>query len=520
MSKRTPLNFLADPIARERYRKVEQLRGLGINPYPAAAFRTDTRVAEIRRAPENYLDAAKPVTISGRLTAVRDMGRTVFADLFDQGERIQLYFRANALPELAWQVLSLLDIGDHVGISGTIIRTRAGELTVHVSALAVLSKAAHPMPIGKVDSEGDAHSGLANVGALSRHRHVALMTDKALRERIQARPRALRVIRDTFDEWGFTEVETPILGNAYGGAAARPFVSRVHATKSLAFLRISLENDLKRAFCGELGPIYEIGHNFRNEGIDASHNPEFSMMEWYEPNSDYLHQMERFEELIPRVAEAVAGSSRITYQGRTIDLSAPWKRLPVLNALEERLGRDLRSVPTEDLPRIFEAACPGSLMSVRRDATWGESVMAMFEQLIEPGIWEPTFVTDYPVDVSPLTKRHRDDPSLVERFEPFIAGMEIGNSYSELNDPWEQYERLLAQQDGREDAYDIDEDFLVAIAHGMQQAGGSGLGIDRLIMLLTDARSIRDIILFPMVTGRSTSNAPAIEHDEEDRRAR
>lgn len=484
-------------FATERRQKLDKLREAGIDPYPAAAWHRSHTVGAVVDDPAGLEASGEPVRLCGRLTARRKMGKAGFADLLDQGQRIQLYFNRAELPEEVWAVWSGLDIGDFVGVEGPLFRTRTGELSLDVKTCTLLGKASQLLPIGKTSATGT-HEALADAGKLARMRHVNLIAEPDLRDRIIARARVLREIRRYFDEAGFIEVETPVLGMHYGGAAAEPFTTHLKAQDRDMFLRISPECALKRALCGGLERIYEIGRNFRNEGIDASHNPEFTMMEWYQAYSDYREQMTHFETLIPRLAEIVTGSTTVSFRGRDLDLAAPWRRLPVLDAVQEATGLDMRTVPVEDLAKVYGEHHPEGAEAVPDHATWGDGVMGLFEALVEPKLWEPTFVMDHPLDVSPLTKVHRDDPRLVERFEPIIAGMEVGNAYSELNDPWEQYKRLKEQSEGREENYDLDLDFVLAMCHGMPQAGGSGLGIDRLVMLLTDAPTIREVMLFPM----------------------
>lgn len=489
-----------DTYARERARKVAELRALGVDPFPPAAFHPGTAVATIQADPERWIADGSLIRIAGRLVGRRDMGKVTFADMLDQGSRIQLFIRRPDMDDLETKVLDLLDLGDFVGCDGTVFRTRAGEVTVAVSKLTVLAKAAQSIPIGKA-SAGGIHDALADSGKIARQRHVALNADPTVRRRFVDRASILREIRRYFEEEGFLEVETPTLGTAYGGAAARPFTTHVNSLDTDLYLRISPECNLKRILCGGIDKVFEIGRNFRNEGIDASHNPEFCMMEWYEAYSDYRHQMERFETLIPRLADVVNGSTRVIFRGRPLDLAAPWRRMPVIDALREEISTDLLEVEAADMPRVVAMFHPAGNEALAVGASWGDGVMALFESLIEPRLWEPTFVMDHPLDISPLTKQHRANGRLVERFEPMIGGMEIGNAYSELNDPWEQFARLAGQQKGREENYDLDADFLDAIAHGMPQAGGSGLGIDRIVMILTGAQSIRDVMLFPLVAG-------------------
>ena len=484
----------------DRRRKLDQMRALGIDPFPAAAFLPGHAPAEIQADAESLIANGATVRVAGRIVRENPLGGTVFMDIQDCGARVQAMFRRNGLAATEWAVMPLLDVGDFIGVEGTVMRTRVGEVTVDVRQLTVLGKAAQAMPIGKQTRDGAFHDALADGGALARQRHVAMQVNPEFRTRMILRHQIIRGIRDYFDGLGFTEVSTPLMVSAYGGAAAKPFSTHVNALDQDMYLRVSPESNLKRVLCGGLNAIYEIGQNFRNEGIDATHNPEFTMMEWYEAYTSYEEQMVHFETLVPQVAERVTGSTRISFRGHTIDLAEPWLRLPVIDALREETGLDLREVPAADMTAIFTECHPLGASALSPDSSWGQAVIRLFEALIEPRLIQPTFVMDHPVDVSPLTKRHRADDRLVERFEPFIGGMEIGNSYSELNDPWEQWERLACQQGDREDHYDLDYDFIHAMAHGMPQAGGSGLGIDRLVMLLTGANSIKEAMLFPLVS--------------------
>lgn len=491
----------AHPLVSERLRKVQELRDLGIDPYPQTAYHPTHTLAEIRRSADALAADGTRVRIAGRILARREMGKVVFLDVLDDGARLQAYFSRPDLGERAWRVLDLLDLGDFMGVEGPVFYTRTGELSIQVEAMTVLGKASHPIPLPK--QQGDrAFGAVSDKGTLYRHRHVDLVANPASREVFLTRSRVVRGIRRYLDEEGFLEVETPVLGQAYSGAAARPFVTAINALDQTMYLRISPECALKRLLCGGLNRVYEIGKSFRNEGIDASHNPEFTMVEWYEAYSDYLHQMERFETLVARLCEEVHGTTRITRQGRPLDLTPPWRRLPMLEGLREIAGLDLEALTPEALPDVFRRHHPAGVAALPEPLAWGGAIVKLFEALVEPHLWDPVFVMDHPVEVSPLTKRHRTDSRLVERFEPMIAGMEVGNSYSELNDPLEQYQRLVSQQVAREEAYDLDEDFLQAVAHGMPPAGGTGLGVDRIMMILTDARSLRDVILFPLVTRR------------------
>lgn len=491
--------FDRNTLIEDHLRRIRQLRELGIDPYPAAAYHPTHSAAEVQNAPETLMVSSEPVKVAGRIFARRDMGKATFLDLLDESYKVQVYFRQPALEPLIWNALHLLDIGDIIGVKGRVFRTRTGEVTINVADMTVLCKATHPIPLPKRSADLTYHA-ITDKGTLYRQRHVDLLSNAASREIFLKRTQIIRGIRRYLDGEGFIEVETPILGHAYSGAAARPFGTKLHALNQDMFLRISPECALKRLLCGGFNRVYEIGKNFRNEGIDASHNPEFTMLEFYESGSDYLHQMIRFETLVASLSEEINGSTHIRFRGRTLDLTPPWRRLPILDGLREVAGLDLARASAEEMPDIFRLHHPHGAKALPDPLTWGIAVAELFEALVEPHLWEPVLVMDHPIEISPLTKRHRSDPRLVERFEPMIGGMEVGNSYSELNDPVEQYERLVSQRVSRAKTYDLDQEFLQAIAHGMPQAGGTGLGVNRIVMILTGAESIRDVVFFPFTS--------------------
>lgn len=482
------------PADREtRLEHIAALRALGIDPYPPARFAPTLAIAEALSRQNALIPAAERLTLAGRLIGLRTMGKVMFADLLEDGERLQLYLSQGDLGDGLWQVVNLLDLGDLIGVEGTLFVTRRGETSLKVERLTVLCKPVAAIPLGKRDADGRFHQALADAGRLLRDRHVALIVEPELRRRMVARDRILRAVRAYFHAEGFIEVETPVLSEAYGGAAAKPFVTRSEALDVPFFLRVSPELALKRLLVGGLQRVFEIGKNFRNEGIDATHNPEFTALEWYEAWSDYEHQMERFETMVARLAVAATGGHVVDFKGRPLDFTPPWPRLRVLDAVAGALGTGTEALTEERLRQEWK----GRALEGPVPRSWGELVMAFFEELVEPTLWAPTFVIDHPLEVSPLTKRHRADPRLVERFEPFAGGMEIGNAYSELNDPQEQRQRLEAQDLARDDPYGLDEPFLRAIEDGMPQAGGAGLGIDRIVMLLTGGTRLSDVILFP-----------------------
>jgi lysyl-tRNA synthetase class 2 len=464
---------------------------MGINPFPAEAFSPSHSTAEAVTA---HRDPAAELRLSGRVGAYRALGKAIFIDLLDEEGKLQLFLSRNTLGR-DWELAKLLDLGDYVGVMGSIFITRRGETTLEVRRLTLLGKALRPPPVGKTDAAGVVHEAIADTGRLLRDRHLAFLTDPRLRRRIKTRDLILREIRRYFWDEGFTEIETPVIGRAYGGAAAQPFETYSEALDAKMYLRVSPELNLKRALCGGFTKVFEIGKNFRNEGIDHSHSPEFEAIEWYEASSDYYEQMVRFETLVARVAESINDTTTITFRGKLIDLAPPWPRLRILDLVAAELGIRPADVTEARLSRWWEESRhPGP-----RPANWGQYLIAIFEAAIEPKLEGAVFIMDHPLEGSPLTKQHRDDPRLVERFEPFIGSLELGNAYSELNDAEEQRRRLENQDRAREEPYGVDEDFLLAMEHGMPQAGGAGLGLDRLIMIITEANRLSDVIAFPAV---------------------
>lgn len=478
--------------------KRQALLDKGINPYPYT-FRLTHRVADLIANQDVHVRARTHVTTYGRVWARRNMGKVVFMDLCDNGSKIQLYLRVPELPEATQDALELSDLGDIVGASGQIMRTRTGELSMDVSILEVLAKTTIAVPIGKESQDGVHYDRIADEESRYRERYLTWMLSPLERQRMVTRSRIISLIRMWMEREGFLEVATPTIESIYGGAEARPFRTTIWALGgATAYLRISPELYLKRYIAGGFEKVFTICQNFRNEGIDRSHNPEFTMMEWYEAFTDYELQMMRFERLVACVCEQVHGSTRITFQGQQLDFTPPWRRLTVLDGIREATGLEVGRMSTAELLQLLDDRS----VSLDEPRTWGGAVLALFEQLCEPLLQQPTLVLDYPVESSPLTKIKRGDSRLVERFEPYVCGIEIGNAYSEATDPVDQLERLLAQREvQRESEYEqhpIDADFIRAMGMGMPPTGGVGLGIDRLIMLLTDAPSIRDVIPFPM----------------------
>ncbi len=481
-----------NPLRAEKRRKLQELRKAGLDPFPHN-FERNALAANLVREFDSALGAGEArensrYRIAGRLMTKRPMGKAAFFNIQDGSGTIQCYVRKEELSPEDNTAFELLDIGDIVGIEGFVFKTKKGELSLHCQEFKMLCKTLEPLP--------EKYHGLSDVEIKYRHRHLDLITDPESREVFRKRSKIIAEIRNWLNARGFLEVETPTLQPIYGGAAAYPFSTHHRALDMKLYMKISPELYLKRLIVGGFEKVYEIGKNFRNEGIDRTHNPEFTMLEWYEAYTDYKYQMKQFEELVSHLAVAVTGSMKIVYDGREIDFSPPWRRLTVHDGIKEYGGFEVDGM-TEEM--LFKK-CRELGSDMEKPGSKGEMIMELFELVAEPHLWQPTFVMDHPVEISPLTKRHRENPDLVERFEPFAAFMEIGNSYSELNDPEEQYERLKEQEAKRvvdEEAQPMDEDFLHAIDTGMPPTGGVGLGVDRIVTILTDRQSIRDIILFP-----------------------
>jgi lysyl-tRNA synthetase class 2 len=469
----------------DRRRKLEELRAAGVDPFPHA-FSGVQPIAAVK-APHADLPAGEETgvraRIAGRLAARRGQGKAAFLDVVDRSGRMQLHARADVLGEERMGALLGLDLGDLIGAEGRVFRTRRGELSIALEDFALLAKSLRPPP--------DKHHGLADVEIRHRHRELDLMASEETREVFITRAKAISAIRRFLDGAGFVEVETPMLQPIYGGAAARPFVTHHNQLERDLYLRIATELYLKRLIVGGLERVYEIGKNFRNEGVSYKHNPEFTVLEWYEAYADYDDVARRCEALVAYVAEAVG------YDGE-IDFSAPWKRETLAGAIGARANVDI--LAHRELESL-QAAMREQGLDVPEEDTWGQLVDHLLSHYVERELVQPTFLIDYPVEISPLAKRHRDDPSLTERWEAFAAGMEIANAFTELNDPDDQRERFEQQERfaaaGDEEAPPLDEAYLFALEHGMPPTGGIGIGIDRLVMLLTGQRTIRDVVLFP-----------------------
>ena len=468
-----------------RRRKLESLRAEGIEPFPHD-FDGVEPIATVRAA-HATLAAGEETTVShrlaGRLAARRGQGKMAFLDLVDRSGRIQLQARADVLCPEPMERLLGLDLGDLIGVDGTALRTRRGELTLRVDAFTLLAKSLRAPP--------EKHHGLTDVETRFRQRELDLLANEEARELFITRARIVSTVRRFLDADGFIEVETPVLQPLYGGAAARPFITHYNALGREFYLRIATELYLKRLIVGGLERVYELGKDFRNEGLDPRHNPEFTMLEWYEAYSDYLDVADRCERLVRAVAQAVG------YAGE-IDFSAPWRREKLVDAILERTGVDIMQFRERD---ALAAEMRARGLAIPVQDSWPQLVDELLSKHVEPTLIAPTLLLDYPVELSPFAKRHRDAPGLVERFEAYVGGMEIANAFSELNDPDEQRRRFDEQRAlagaGDAEAQPYDEAFVQALEHGMPPTGGIGIGIDRLVMLMTGRRSIREVVLFP-----------------------
>ncbi len=489
-------------LLRVRLEKLQRLRDAGIDPYPHRYDRSHTSSqtvdllerAEAERGDEG--DArTEPVSVGGRIVRYRGMGRATFADIRDSEGEVQLLFRRNNLKE-SYATLKELDIGDWIGASGPVFRTRTGEVTVEVQDWVVLSKAVRGLP--------EKWHGLTDVEARFRQRYLDLIANEDSRRIAVMRSRALASLRRFMDGRGFMEVETPMLVQVPAGGSARPFTTHHNTLDRDLYLRIATELHLKQLIVGGFEKVYEIGRVFRNEGVDVTHNPEFTTMESYEAFADYSDVMEMVEQIVFTIAQEVLGSPKVRFEETTIDLTPPWPRLDLREEIKKRSGIDFLEASDIDSLRREMAAIG---LDVGHQMSWGGLLDKLLSDIVEPRLMQPAFLVDYPVEMSPLAKKKRDDDRLVERFEGFIAGMEICNSFTELNDPVDQRERMERQESLRrefedEDADRLDEEFLTAIEHGMPPTGGLGIGIDRLVMVFAGRRSIREVVLFPQLRSR------------------
>ncbi|MFQ5649638.1 MAG: lysine--tRNA ligase [bacterium] len=486
-------------VMRVRRQKLERLNELGINPYPYSFKRTHAS-KEILANVDALLE--KEVSVSGRLMSIRGHGKVAFAHIMDSRGRIQIYVRKDEIGADRFELFKLMDIGDIIGVTGEVFATRTGETTIKVSTIELLSKTLRPLPVVKEKLEGEekvVYDQFADKEMRYRQRYVDLIVNPEVREVFITRSKVITHIRKFLDEQGFLEVETPVLQPIYGGASARPFTTHHNALDIELYLRIADELYLKRLIIGGYDGVYEISKDFRNEGMDRFHNPEFTMMEVYVAYQDYTYMMALVENMVSYLAQTIFGQTKLSYQGKEIDLTPPWPRVKLFDAIEEYTGKNLCGKPLDELRAAADA------LHIGVESYWreGKIIDEIFSEKVEPHLIQPTFIIDYPVELSPLAKRHRDDPRLVERFEPFMVGGEFGNAFSELNDPIDQRERFLAQQKllelGDDEAQMLDDDFLRALEYGMPPTAGLGVGVDRLIMLFTDQPSIRDVLFFPQM---------------------
>jgi lysyl-tRNA synthetase class 2 len=485
-------------LQRQRLAKLERMRQAGVDPYPARVRRSHSAVEAVQ-AYEQAEAAAQPgpdVALAGRLLTVRIMGKASFAHILDGSGRIQLYFKLDTLgPENYERFKRDFDLGDFIGASGVLFRTRTGEITLHVHEFAMLAKALNPLP--------EKWHGLRDVEVRYRQRYLDLVANQEVRRIFITRSRAVSAMRRFLDGRGFLEVETPVLQPIYGGATARPFETYHNVLDRTLYLRISNELYLKRLIVGGLDRVYEIARDFRNEGISTKHNPEFSMMECYQAYADYHDMMELTEYMVAFITQEALGTTRLTYQGHTFDVTPPWPRLTMRDAIRDRTGID---IVEHDTLAGLRVAIRARNLNVDPQPTWGKTVDELMKNYVEPGLVAPIFILDYPIDLSPLAKKRPDNPRFVERFEAFIGGFEIANAFSELNDPLDQQERFLMQVElreaGEEETHPVDDDYVQALMYGMPPTGGLGVGVDRLVMILTDQASIREVILFPQLRSK------------------
>ena len=498
-----------------RRQSLDALRQMGIAPYPAAAYPTDAFSTDIKNSFDDAAPA-KSVCIAGRIMSRRIMGKASFIELQDSKGRIQVYvsrddINTEAQPEMYNTVFKkLLDIGDFIGVKGFVFRTQMGEISVHCQELTVLCKSLRPLPIVKY-KDGVAYDKFDDPELRARQRYVDLIVNDGVKETFLKRATILRTLRNALDEAGYTEVETPSLQNIAGGASARPFITHFNALDTDMYMRIATELYLKRLIVGGFEGVYEIGKNFRNEGMDKNHNPEFTCMELYVQYKDYNWMMDFTEKLLERICIAVNGCSESVIDGKTISFKAPYRRLPILEAIKEKTGYDLTDKTEDEIRRI----CGELKMEVDETMGKGKLIDEIFGEFCEGTFVQPTFITDYPVEMSPLTKMHRSKPGLTERFELMVNGKELANAYSELNDPIDQEERFKEQMrladKGDDEAMIIDQDFLRALQYGMPPTSGIGIGIDRLTMFMTGQTTIQEVLLFPQMKPEKVQKKDAPE---------
>lgn len=482
-----------------RRNKLDELRGLGVDPFGRKFERThhaqDILDAYSGLEKEELEERKIEVSLAGRIMQKRGMGKTSFAHIMDLTGKIQIYVRKDSIDEAKFKAFEMLDIGDIVGVKGQVFKTQTGETSVKVTELEVLTKSLYPLP--------DKFHGLKDVEMRYRQRYVDLIMSEDVKKTFLSRSRIITSMRRYLDSQGYLEVETPTLHAIAGGAAARPFITHHNALDMELYMRIAIELHLKRLIVGGMEKVYEIGRVYRNEGISTRHNPEFTMIELYEAYADYKDIMKLTEELIAHIAQEVLGTTKITYQGLEVDLTPQWKRISMVDLIKEVVGVDFSRQMTDE---EAHAIAKEHKVPVEPHMTFGHIVNQFFETFCEETLIQPTFVTGHPVAISPLAKKNDEDPRFTDRFELFIVAREHANAFTELNDPIDQRERFEAQlrekAAGNDEAHEMDEDFIRALEYGMPPTGGLGIGIDRLVMLLTDSPSIRDVLLFPLMRER------------------
>mgnify|MGYP002726774492 FL=1 len=494
-----------------RRNSLEQLRAMGIDPYPAAEFPVDAYSTEIKENFDDNAETPREVCIAGRMMSRRIMGKASFAELLDSRGRIQVYVtRDDICPsedkELYNTVFKkLLDLGDFIGIKGFVFRTQTGEISIHAKELTVLAKSIKPLPIVK-EKDGVTYDSFDDPELRYRQRYVDLIVNQGVKETFLKRSKVIKTLRQVLDDAGYTEVETPILQPIPGGASARPFITHHNSLDVDLYLRIATELYLKRLIVGGFEGVYEVGKNFRNEGMDKTHNPEFTCMELYVQYKDYNWMMTFTENLLERICLAVNGTTEVEIDGKTVSFKAPYRRLPILEAIKEKTGYDLDGKSEDEIREI----CKKLNMEIDDTMGKGKLIDEVFGEFCEGTYIQPTFITDYPVEMSPLTKKHRTNPNLTERFELMVNGKELANAYSELNDPIDQEERFQDQlrlsEKGDDEAMFIDQDFLRSLQYGMPPTSGIGIGIDRLVMLMTGQTQIQEVLFFPQM--RPEKKAP------------
>ncbi len=501
----------------ERRKDREALISMGINPYPAISFPVNVTAADIHQNYENRKNDYKGISIAGRLMSRRIMGSASFAEIQDASGRLQIYVRRDDIcPDEDKSFYNtvfkkLLGIGDFVGLKGYIFTTQTGEISLHVTELTILSKSLKPLPVVKRDDDGNVYDGFTDPELRYRQRYVDLIVNPEVKNTFITRSRVVSQMRRYFDDHGWLEVETPILQQVHGGAAAKPFQTHHNALDTPLFLRIANELYLKRLIVGGFDGVYEIGKMFRNEGMDRTHNPEFTSMEIYVAYKDYIWMMEMVEEMLEKIAEAVLGTTQSKVGNKMIEFAGPYRRLTMFESINEYAGIDVSEMAEVDLRQV----CTQLGIAVDDSMGKGKLIDEIFGEKVEEHLIQPTYITDYPIEMTPLAKKHRDKPGLVERFELFVNGKEIANAYTELNDPIDQRERFEDQLKlaarGDDEAMAMDEDFLRSLEYGMPPTSGLGIGIDRLCMLLTDNSTIQEVLFFPQMKPEKKVNIASDE---------